>query len=111
MQRTHKNVRLGLTLPVGSARSAVELAQTARSHDFEELWLAWLAEVAGGDAYAIAGVPSVGAPGMPIGTALVPAQTRAPMVHAMAAMSLSPLTDGARLGRSTVQRGALPRQR
>ena len=91
MQRTQKNVRLGLTLPLGSARTAVELAQAARGQGFEEIWLA---EVAGGDAYAIAGALAVGAPGMPIGTAVVPAQTRTPMVHAMAAMSLSQLTDG-----------------
>jgi probable F420-dependent oxidoreductase len=91
MQRTQLNARLGLTLPLGSARSAVGLAQAARAQGFEELWLA---EVAGGDAYAIAGALAVGAPGMPIGTAVVPAQTRTPMVHAMAAMSLSQLTDG-----------------
>jgi probable F420-dependent oxidoreductase len=91
MQRTEKNVRLGLTLPLGSARGAVELAQSARANGFEEIWLA---EVANGDAYAIAGALAVGVPGMPIGTAVVPAQTRTPMVHAMAAMSLSQLTDG-----------------
>jgi len=91
MHRTQKNVRLGLTLPLGSARSAVELAQAAQKRGFEELWLA---EVAGGDAYAIAGALAVGAPGMPIGTAVVPAQTRTPMIHAMAAMTLSQLTDG-----------------
>lgn len=91
MQRTEKNVRLGLTLPLGSAKDAVDLAKSARSNGFEEIWLA---EVAGGDAYAIAGALAVGVPGMPIGTAVVPAQTRTPMIHAMAAMSLSQLTDG-----------------
>jgi probable F420-dependent oxidoreductase len=91
MKRTEKNVRLGLTLPLGSARDAVSLAQAAKANGFEELWLA---EVSSGDAYAIAGALAVGAPGMPIGTAVVPAQTRTPMVHAMAAMSLSQLTDG-----------------
>jgi probable F420-dependent oxidoreductase len=82
---------LGLTLPLGSAASAVAQAQAARAEGFEEIWLA---EVAGGDAYAIAGALAVGAPGMPIGTAVVPAQTRTPMVHAMAAMTLSQLTEG-----------------
>jgi probable F420-dependent oxidoreductase len=91
MERTQRNVRLGLTLPLGGAQSAVELARNARERGFEELWLA---EVAGGDAYAIAGALAVGVPGMPIGTAVVPAQTRTPMVHAMAALSLSQLTDG-----------------
>jgi probable F420-dependent oxidoreductase len=91
MERTQKNVRLGLTLPLGSAASAVAQAQAARAEGFEEIWLA---EVAGGDAYAVAGALAVGAPGMPIGTAVVPAQTRTPMVHAMAAMTLSQLTEG-----------------
>ncbi|HKU37555.1 MAG TPA: LLM class F420-dependent oxidoreductase [Polyangiales bacterium] len=91
MDRTQKNVRLGLTLPLGSAASAVAQAQAARSAGFEELWLA---EVANGDAYALAGALAVGAGGMPIGTAVVPAQTRTPMIHAMAAMTLSQLTGG-----------------
>jgi probable F420-dependent oxidoreductase len=91
MERTKKNVRLGLTLPLGGAQTAVELARNAREHGFEELWLA---EVAGGDSYAIAGALAVGAPGMRIGTAVVPAQTRTPMVHAMAALSLNQLTNG-----------------
>lgn len=53
-----------------------------------------MAEVNAGDSYALAGAIAVGAPGMPIGTAVVPAQTRTPMVHAMAAMTLSQLTGG-----------------
>jgi probable F420-dependent oxidoreductase len=91
MERTTKNVRLGLTLPLGSAASAVEQARSARERGFEELWLA---EVSGGDAYALGGALAVGAPGMRIGTAVVPAQTRTAMVHAMAAMTLSQLTGG-----------------
>jgi probable F420-dependent oxidoreductase len=91
MERTSKNVRLGLTLPLGGAQGAVELARSARERGFEEIWLA---EVAGGDAYAIAGALAVGVPGMRIGTAVLPAQTRTPMVHAMAAMTLSQLTGG-----------------
>ena len=91
MERTSKNVRLGLTLPLGGAQEAVPMARFAREHGYEELWLA---EVAGGDAYAIAGALAIGAPGMRIGTAVVPAQTRTPMVHAMAGMTLSQLTSG-----------------
>jgi probable F420-dependent oxidoreductase len=91
MERTQKNVRLGLTLPLGGAQNAVELARYAREHAFEELWLA---EVAGGDAYAVAGALAVGVPGMRIGTAVVPAQTRTPLVHAMAGLTLSQLTNG-----------------
>lgn len=91
MQSTPIKPRLALTLPLGGAENAVELARYAQERGHRELWLA---EVAGGDAYAVAGALAVGAPGMRIGTAVVPAQTRTPMVHAMAAMSLSQLTSG-----------------
>jgi probable F420-dependent oxidoreductase len=91
MERTSKNVRLGLTLPLGSAKDAVAQARAAQEKGYEEIWLA---EVAGGDAYVVAGALAVGAPGMRLGTAVTPLQTRTPMVHAMAAMSLNQLTDG-----------------
>jgi len=91
MERTTKNVRLGLTLPIGGAQDAAGLARMARDRGYEELWLA---EVGGGDAYALAGALAVSVPGMRIGTAVVPAQTRTPMVHAMAALTLSQLTEG-----------------
>jgi probable F420-dependent oxidoreductase len=91
MERATKNVRLGLTLPVGGAENAASLAGVARACGYEELWLA---EVNGGDAYAIAGALAASVPGMRIGTAVVPAQTRTPLVHAMAALSLSQLTGG-----------------
>src|SRR5512140_3643518 len=91
MERATKNVRLGLTLPIGGAQDAAELARASQACGYEELWLA---EVGGADAYALAGALAVSVPGMRIGTAVVPAQTRTPMVHAMAAMSLSQLTGG-----------------
>jgi len=91
MERTQKNVRLGMTLPIGGADKAVELALAARERGYEEVWMA---EVNGGDSYALAGAVAAGAPGMRIGTAVVPAQTRTPMMHAMAAMTLSQLTRG-----------------
>jgi len=91
MERTTKNVRLGLTLPIGGAQDAAQLARAARTCGYEELWLA---EVGGGDAYALAGALAVSVPGMRIGTAVVPAQTRTPMVHAMAALTLNQLTGG-----------------
>jgi probable F420-dependent oxidoreductase len=91
MERTQKNVRLGLTAPVGAADTTLEVAKAAQQRGYEELWMA---EVSGGDAYALAGALAVAVPGMRIGTAVVPAQTRTPMVHAMAAMTLSQLTDG-----------------
>jgi probable F420-dependent oxidoreductase len=91
MERTTKNVRLGLTLPIGGAQNAAALARAALDCGYEELWLA---EVDGGDAYALAGALAVSVPGMRIGTAVVPAQTRTPMVHAMAGLTLSQLTGG-----------------
>lgn len=91
MERASKNVRMGLTLPLGSAAGAVETARAAQACGYEEIWLA---EVNTGDAYAVAGALAAGAPGMRLGTAVVPAQTRTPFVHAMAALSLSQLTGG-----------------
>jgi len=91
MERTQQNVRLGLTLPIAGADGAVELARAARDQGYEEIWMA---EVSGGDSYALAGAVAQGVPGMRIGTAVVPAQTRTPMMHAMAAMTLSQLTHG-----------------
>ncbi|UCF47130.1 MAG: LLM class flavin-dependent oxidoreductase, partial [Myxococcales bacterium] len=91
MERAERNVRLGVTLPVGGADKAVEVGRVARGLGYEEIWMA---EVNGGDSYALAGAVAQGVPGVPIGTAVVPAQTRTPMMHAMAAMTLSQLTDG-----------------
>ena len=91
MNRTGKNVRLAITLPLGGADRAPEIARASKALGYEEVWMA---EVSGGDSYALAGAIAVGVPGMPIGTAVVPAQTRTPMVHAMAAMTLSQLTGG-----------------
>ena len=91
MERAAKNVRLGMTLPMGGADTAVELARAAKDRGYEEIWMA---EVSGGDSYALAGAVAQGLPGIRIGTAVVPAQTRTPMMHAMAAMTLSQLTNG-----------------
>ncbi|MDD9947263.1 MAG: LLM class F420-dependent oxidoreductase [Myxococcales bacterium] len=91
MSRADENVRLGISLPLGSAATAVETALFARDRGLKEIWLA---EVNGGDAYALAGALAVGAKGMPIGTAVTPAQTRTAFVHAMAGMTLSQLTGG-----------------
>ena len=91
MTRAEKNVRLGMTLPIGPANEAVDLARAAIESGYEEVWMA---EVNGGDSYALAGAVARGLPGVPIGTAVVPAQTRTPMMHAMAAMTLSQMTQG-----------------
>lgn len=86
-------MRLGLTLPTIplDAPACVELARNARSLGYDEIWMA---EVGGHDSYALAAAAAQASPGMRIGTAIVPAQTRAPMVHAMAAAVLDQLTDG-----------------
>ena len=91
MERAEKNARLGMTLPLGGADKAVELAKAAVDRGYEEIWMA---EVNGGDSYALAGAVAQGLPGTRIGTAVVPAQTRTPMVHAMAAMTLSQMSKG-----------------
>jgi probable F420-dependent oxidoreductase len=91
MERAKKNVRLGMTLPVGGADKATELAKAAHGYGYEEIWMA---EVNGGDSYALAGAVAQALPGVRIGTAVVPAQTRTPMAHAMAAMTLSQMTGG-----------------
>ena len=53
-----------------------------------------MAEVNSGDSYALSAAVAQGLPGVRIGTAVVPAQTRTPMMHAMSAMTLSQLTKG-----------------
>ena len=40
MERATKNVRLGMTMPLGGAENAVELRALARERGYEELWLA-----------------------------------------------------------------------
>ena len=91
MERAKKNVRLGMTLPIGGADKATELAKAAHGCGYDEIWMA---EVNGGDSYALAGAVAQALPGVRIGTAVVPAQTRTPMAHAMAAMTLSQMTGG-----------------
>jgi probable F420-dependent oxidoreductase len=91
MERATKNVRLGMTLPIGGADEAADLAKAAHDLGYEEVWMA---EVNGGDSYALAGAVAQALPGVRIGTAVVPAQTRTPMAHAMAAMTLSQMTHG-----------------
>lgn len=91
MSAAHQAARLGLTLPIGDARGSLALAKLAHERGYEELWMA---EVASGDAYAMAAAAAVAVPQMRIGIAVVPAQTRTPFVHAMAAVTLSQLTAG-----------------
>ena len=91
MERAKKNARLGMTLPIGGADKAAELAKAAHDRGYEEIWMA---EVNGGDAYALAGAVAHALPDVRIGTAVAPAQTRTPMAHAMSAMTLSQMTGG-----------------
>lgn len=91
MERALRNARLAISGPLGTAPQTLELCRYAHEHGCEEIWLA---EVAGGDAYALAGALAVALPGVPIGTAVTPAQTRTPLVHAMACMTLGQLTGG-----------------
>ena len=72
-------------------RHAAELARAAVDRGYEEVWMA---EVNGGDSYALCAAVAQALPGVRVGTAVVPAQTRTPMMHAMSAMTLSQLTQG-----------------
>lgn len=85
--------RLALSLPVipMGAPESVELARGLFERGYREVWTA---EVGGVDSYVLAGAVANAIPGMRVGTAVVPAQTRTAMVHAMAAATLSQLTEG-----------------
>ncbi len=86
-------MRLGITLPVIplGARECVDLSVDMIKLGYEEIWMA---EVGAHDSYALAAAAAQANPGVRIGTGVVPAQTRSPMVHAMAAAVLDQLTGG-----------------
>lgn len=86
-------MRLGLTLPLVS-QTAAEAVALGRELHAEGIREVWLAEVGAADSYALAGALSQAMADTRFGTAVVPAQTRSPMVHAMAAATLSQLTGG-----------------
>lgn len=86
-------MRLGLSLPLVplDAVACCDLAETMAPAGYRDIWMA---EVGGHDAYALAAAVAARVPDVRIGMAVTPAQTRAPMVHAMAAATLSQLTGG-----------------
>ncbi|HVM39620.1 MAG TPA: LLM class F420-dependent oxidoreductase [Acidimicrobiia bacterium] len=82
---------LAISVPVpGPLADSVEYARHAEALGYTE---AWLAEVGGPDAFALAGALSVQT-GLRLGTAVVPIYNRTPMVLAMTAASLSQLSGG-----------------
>ncbi|HKE10550.1 MAG TPA: LLM class flavin-dependent oxidoreductase [Myxococcota bacterium] len=83
---------ISLPLPFLTSRECVALAQKA-----EDEWgydAIWLAETAGPDAFALAGALAQATRRSSIGTAVVPVYTRTPAVLAMAASTLSQLSQG-----------------
>ncbi len=84
---------LALSLPLAplTHRQSVDLAVHCWGLGYRQVWLA---EVAGPDAVSLGGALAHALPGLRIGTAVLPAQTRTPMVHAMTAAGLSQLTGG-----------------
>lgn len=83
---------LALSLPLTGvdARSAIEVAQQAADHGYTAVWTA---EVNGPDAFTTLGALAV-ATDLDLGVAVVPAQTRTPMVLGMSAVSLAELSGG-----------------
>ena len=83
---------LALSLPLHGvdARTAVDVARAAEQHGYAA---AWNAEVQGPDAFTTLGALAV-ATDLELGVAVVPAQTRTPLVLGMSAVSLAELSGG-----------------
>ncbi len=83
---------LALSLPLTGvdARAAIDLAGEARDHGYTAVWAA---EVNGPDAFTTLGALAVHTD-LDLGVAVVPAQTRTPMVLGMSAVSLAELSGG-----------------
>ncbi len=83
--------RLELAVPGRSIREHTELASLAKQSGFTG---AWVSEVAGFDAVTQAVAVGQAMPGCRVGTAIVPMQTRDPLLMAMSANSLAEVLDG-----------------
>lgn len=83
---------LALSLPLNGvdARSGVDIARRMEDVGYTA---AWLAEVQGPDAFSQLGALAVST-GLDLGVAVVPAQTRTPMVLGMSAITLDELSGG-----------------
>lgn len=81
---------ISLPIPGPELSDSVAYAEEAQRLGYPD---AWLAEVGGPDAFALAGALAVKT-GLRIGTAVVPIYNRTPMVLAMTAASLSQLSGG-----------------
>lgn len=83
---------LSLSIDAGRLGSA-GVVELVRRLDDLELASAWAAEVAGPDAFTVLGAVAATSD-LPLGVAVVPAQTRTAFALAMSALSLADLTDG-----------------
>ncbi|HEY2551699.1 MAG TPA: LLM class F420-dependent oxidoreductase [Streptosporangiaceae bacterium] len=68
--------------------AALELARRAAALHYDSFWVA---EVTGTEAFAVLGAASLSAPGIGLGTGVLPLQVRTPSLLAMAAASLQAL--------------------
>ena len=83
--------RLELAVPGRTIQEHVELATLAQQSGFTG---AWVSEVAGFDAVTQASAVGAAMPGARVGTAIVPMQTRDPLLMAMSANSLASVLGG-----------------
>ena len=82
---------LGVTfgsLSVLGPRAVVDIAQTAQALGYSSLWTV---EATGTDAFSLLGAATIAAPGLGLGTGIVPVQVRAPTLTAMTAATLQAL--------------------
>ena len=84
-------VPLGVTfgsLSVLGAPAIVDIARSAQSLGYSSIWTV---EATGTDAFSLLGAATVAAPGLGLGTGIVPVQVRAPTLTAMTAATLQSL--------------------
>jgi probable F420-dependent oxidoreductase len=86
-------IALSPSFPGVTAPDLVALCVEAEHHGYRD---AWLAEVAGPEAFALAGAIATATREMHVGVAVVAAANRSPALHAMAAATVSQLLNGRR---------------
>ena len=90
-ERTPLGITVG-SLAVLGPRATIEIARLAESMDYRSLWTV---EATGTDAFTLLGAVAAVAPGMGLGTGIVPIQLRTPPLAAMSAATLQGLSPDA----------------
>lgn len=91
MPTAPRNVPLGVTfgsLSVLGPGAIVDIAQSAQRAGYSSIWTV---EATATDAFSLLGAATVAAPGLGLGTGIVPVQVRAPTLTAMTAATLQAL--------------------